>query len=208
LQSANFNLVIHSSNATFDLQLLAACHNGAAFEQLCVLGATGISTDASFIFQLNTSSTVCTNTNSSGTFTIPCGPGPTPDPNLQPGLLTWNLPFTNEDGNIDQVSQGMFLYYLPWTNVAIAEISFTGSGPIFPPSVSFDQNSLMNIQASQDDRLEPANEALAAPEVLYRWYICNTYFTGYMYSGLTWVLGDGEPQNPTCQKVDVERVFV
>ena len=42
----------------------------------------------------------------------------------------------------------------------------------------------------------------------------NTYlivyaqYTGYHYTALTWVMGVHSPQNPTCQKVNVKRVFV
>jgi hypothetical protein len=41
----------------------------------------------------------------------------------------------------------------------------------------------------------------------YRWYVCTTLVTSYTYSTLAWVLGSHSPQNPSCVKVDVVRVF-
>lgn len=38
-------------------------------------------------------------------------------------------------------------------------------------------------------------------------YICTTY-AGYLYQTLAWTLGNAPPENPTCQKVDVQRLFV
>ena len=34
----------------------------------------------------------------------------------------------------------------------------------------------------------------------YRWYACQTYFSGYSYRTLAWGLGAREPENPVCVK--------
>jgi len=105
-----------------------------------------------------------------------------------------------------QVSQAMGLGVLYWTNVAIAQITFPGEDA-FSTSVAFDECNKMFIYQTQDDTLEPANEFLTIPKMLYRWFICDTYYFGYTYQALTWVLGEAAPQNPTCQAVNVTRVF-
>jgi hypothetical protein len=200
-QSANFNLVIQSKNKTLDGKFLGACHDGAAFEGLCAVG--GVDSHNNYVsFQFNTTRYICTETNSTGTFTIPCTGDPV-DPALQTGLITWWLPFNDNQ----RVSQAFFLEYVPWSNVAMTQIEFgpyEGSGTY----VAFDKKGLLNILQYQDDRLEPGNEYLPKPRPLYNWYICNTYWSGYSYVTLTWVLGGGAPQNPTCQKVNIKRVFV
>lgn len=42
-----------------------------------------------------------------------------------------------------------------------------------------------------------------------RWFICDSVtWGGYRYRTLSWMMGGGMPQNPTCQGVNVTRVFV
>lgn len=64
----------------------------------------------------------------------------------------------------------------------------------------------MNIQSYLDDTKSPPDSQHA--HALYRWYVCNSNFEGYTYKTLGWVLGNGKPQNPSCEKVDVKRVFI
>lgn len=42
-------------------------------------------------------------------------------------------------------------------------------------------------------------------DLVYRWYVCETYYGSYTYKNLAWVLGNKLPQNPSCVKVDVVR---
>jgi hypothetical protein len=204
-QSADFNLVVQSHNKTLDGQLLGACHNGAAHEALCIAGIPTSPSDDFVSFQFNTTRYICTETNSTGTFTIPCGGDPV-DPALLSGTITWWLYYNQGSPDAGRVSQAVYLEWYPWSNVALAQISFSeyGSGL----GVAFDKKGLMNIVAYLDDRLEPASEYLPTPQPLYRWYICQTQYSGYRYTALTWVFGTNPPQNPTCQKVNVKRVFV
>ena len=203
-QCADFNLVIQSHNKTLDGKLLGACHDGAVHEGLCIVDNSFNFTSSYVNFQFNTTRGICTETNSTGTFTIPCSNNPV-DPTFQSGTLTWWLDFTGESGP-DRISQAMLLEFQPWSNVALAQISFDNYWS--RTFVAFDKQDLLNILVSQDDMLEPGFEYLQNPKALYRWYICQTYYTEYHYTALTWVMGTHSPQNPTCEKVDVKRVFV
>ncbi|WPH03889.1 Hypothetical protein R9X50_00677200 [Acrodontium crateriforme] len=114
-----------------------------------------------------------------------------------PGVLNWNL-----KGSNFVESEGMSFFVDPSTNVAL---------PLFEPAyqsqyVAFDGKDLMNIQSYLDDTKSPPNSEQA--RALYRWYVCNSNFEGYVYQTLNWVLGNGKPQNPSCQKVDIKRVFI
>ena len=170
-QSADFNLVIQSRNKTLNGKLLGACHDGAANECLCVVDGLFNYTSSFVNFQFNTTNYICAETNSSGTFNIPCNTNPV-SPTLQSGSLTWWLDYTGEDGP-SRVSQPMILYHQDFSNVALAQISFDGYG--YGTYVAFDNKDMLNILAYQDDRLEPVSEELENPQILYRWYICLTY---------------------------------
>lgn len=112
------------------------------------------------------------------------------------GFLTYVL----RGANFNE-SEPLTFFYNPASNVVL---------PLFEPSesavsVGFDESDLMFVAAYYDDRTNPVNPA---EQRYYRWYACSTYFEGYNYQTLAWVLGDTEPQNPTCIKTDVKRVFV
>ncbi|KAL9115817.1 MAG: hypothetical protein Q9227_000185 [Pyrenula ochraceoflavens] len=179
--SAPFNLVLLSStNTTLNGSSLAACHTGAAIESLCVTG--GAVSPGSDTFTLNTSASA-----------------PSPPPAIgNPGYLIYVL----QGSNFNE-SEPLSLYIDPASNVAL---------PLFEPgvesttyAVAFDEKGLLNIQSYVDDTTSPPTLQTKA---YYRWYACQTYFLGYQYLNLAFVLGEAEPQNPTCQKVDVTRVFV
>ena len=94
----------------------------------------------------------------------------------------------------------MQLSYDPTTNVAV---------PLFEPAdsgtpVGFDASNKMYIQGYVDDTVTPPSEDTLKD--YYRWYVCETY-AGYEYTTLAWVLGSHSPENPSCVKVDVVRVF-
>jgi hypothetical protein len=112
------------------------------------------------------------------------------------GYLTWML---NAAGGVS-VSEPMRLSYDPTTNVAV---------PLFFPDqngqlVGFDKDDDLYIEG-RDDRENPLNMTKI---VQYRrWSICTTY-VGYKYDTLSWTMGEGGPENPTCRKVKVKRVFL
>ena len=95
----------------------------------------------------------------------------------------------------------MAFFIDPTTNVAL---------PLFEPSyepqyVAFDSNNLMNIISYLDDTVNPPTDETA--KAYYRWYICSTNFEAYVYPTLAWVQGNGAPQNPSCVKASIKRVF-
>lgn len=98
----------------------------------------------------------------------------------------------------------MTFYVDPSTNVAL---------PLFEPGyaaqqVAFNNLGFMHIISYLNDKVTPPTGD--KPYERYNWYVCETYFTGYTYKNLAWLLGssdDQKPQNPSCTKVDVKRVF-
>lgn len=98
----------------------------------------------------------------------------------------------------------MSFYVDPSTNVAL---------PLFEPGytsqqVTFgDEDDLAIFSYLDDTQTPPTGQEV---KVLKNWYVCQSYFTGYQYQTLNWVLGneDAEPQNPSCVKVEVQRDFV
>jgi hypothetical protein len=111
------------------------------------------------------------------------------------GSLVWDLTSVN-------LSSPMQLAYNAASNVAV---------PLLTPSedfqeIAFDSANLLAIPNYIDDRLTGSSTPYH-PELYYRWYVCTTN-VGYTYETLAWTLGDAPPQNPTCVKVDVVRVFI
>jgi len=119
-----------------------------------------------------------------------------PDPALGLyGSLTWNLPSGDQN-----FSSAMELHINPTSNVAL---------PLFSPGTShtpiaISENGKLTIPSSVDDTVSPPKYQTVAPS---RWWACTTRY-GYLYQTLNWVLGPGRPQNPSCQKVEVVRVYL
>lgn len=179
-QSAPFQLVVLSGNSTINGSTLTPCHEGAAIEGLCLGGQ--LSSSPTWLYNLNSSSYASSPANT--TIGVP-------------GYLTYEL----EGGNFN-VSEPMTLSYNPTSNVAVPLFSPESYGTL----VAFDDSAKMNIQGYLDDRVYPPT-ADGTSGAYYRWYSCTTY-AGYTYTTLAWALGEYAPENPTCQKVDVQRVYV
>jgi hypothetical protein len=201
-QSAPFALVVLSQNETYNGTTLAACHEGAAIEGLCSKCSSSLYTasisplsravankllvGATFNYPIPTSVE---------TFTLNYSSSLTVDPAVgQVGLLTYEL----RGGNFN-LSSPMELSYNPSSNVAI---------PLFTPSesgteVAFKSDDLMGIPGYLDDTVSPP---VYNSETLYRWYICLTN-AGYTYTTAAWAMGDTTPENPSCVKADIKRVF-
>ena len=180
-QSAPFNLVLLSKNETYNNVALGACHTGAAIESLC-LGGKLLAANASFpTFQFNTTSNEVVGNPFAG--------------------ITGQITYLLRGGNFN-LSEPLTLQYSTSSNVAL---------PIFEPAdygtyMAFDKAGKLNIQDYVDDTVYPPNTSKTT--AYYRWYACHTYYTGYQYTTLAWVLGPNRPENPTCVKVDVKRLFV
>ncbi len=200
IQSKPCKLVLDSEDGSINGKTISSCHSGAAIEGLCIGESAP---DAYSTYYLNTTQ------------------GSTGSPvqgYSDSGKLVWNLPVrksncpsftslavTNLCGYIEgqAESEAMEFYYDPSTNVA---------HPLFEPSytatyVAFsDEDSEMAIFSYVDDTVNPPK---AGPfKALKQWYACTTYYSGYSYFTLNWAVGNGKPQNPSCVKTEVKRVFV
>ena len=97
----------------------------------------------------------------------------------------------------------MSFYADPSTNVGL---------PLFSPGydityVAFDdETGEMVVFSYLNDTVNPATDD--KPRALSRWYACKYNYSAYVYEVLTWVYGIAEPENPTCSKVTVKRVFL
>jgi hypothetical protein len=99
------------------------------------------------------------------------------------------------------LSSPMQFSYNPTSNVAVPLLTPSESGQ----TIAFrDKDNLMAVPGYIDDTVTPPAYHMVN---YYRWYICDTN-AGYNYVTAAWVLGDKPPQNPSCQKVDILRVFV
>ncbi|KAI1099644.1 hypothetical protein F4804DRAFT_321415 [Jackrogersella minutella] len=183
-QSAPFNLVLSSSNSSLNGLKLAACHSGASVESFCLDESVQTPEFQTFFFNASAN--------------------PTTSPGYLPsGLITWT--FTGGTSPFAE-NTAMTFFYNEASNLAF---------PLIWPSdvnaqpVSFTDEGLLGVGAN-------INDAVSPPEpyenyITYftdRWAICKTYWQGYGYTALQYVLGDQKPQNPSCQLVSVKRVFV
>jgi len=178
--SPPFNLVL-LSNSSYNGSTLSACHSGAAIESVCVSNGSSVSKPTPIpaaVFNFNT--------------TVPDNTQPSP------GYVTYLLRGSNFN-----LSQPLGLSINPISNVALPMFQ---PGDAYSQTMWFDENGLLNIQGYIDDTTEGGPQRAVGPT--YRWHACTTYYGSYIYKTLTWVLGAGPPQNPTCVKVDVKRVFI
>lgn len=95
----------------------------------------------------------------------------------------------------------MQLYTEPSTNVALATITPESSFT----QIGFDKSNSMYIPSYYNDMVSPPVDG--KQRKLYRWWICEYNYSGYVYNDLCWQQGHYPPENPTCQKVDVMRSF-
>lgn len=178
-ESPPFNLYL-LSDSDYNGSTLSACHTGAAMESLCVSNGSSVSKPTPIAAGVF-------HFNTTG-----------PDRSLlSEGYITYLLRGSNFN-----LSQPLGLSINPISNVALPMFQ---PGEEFSQTFWFDENGLLDIQGYIDDRVDGDPVAVGPT---YRWHACTTYYGGYVYQTLAWVLGEGPPQNPTCVKVDVKRVFV
>jgi hypothetical protein len=184
--SRPFQLVLSSSNKTIDGQKLAACHTGAAIESLCLTGSylgAGSRPLPPVAFHFNTSASTVTGNETLG----------------KPGILTYDLPAT------PLIPSSVTFFYDPTADTALPLLE---PGSADAQLLAFDKNNRLNVQGYIDQLANPPVQFDDAPRAFYRWYACRSYFLGYSYNTLVWGLGRAKPENPSCVKVDVKRVFV
>lgn len=183
--SKPFSLVLTSENSTINGSTLSACHTGAALESLCLSKGGGVSNPnpiPATTFNFNTSADPFTPNATLGT----------------PGILTWTLKTSSID-----VPSSVYFNYDPTTDSAIPILT---PGSQNPQILAFDNQDRLNVQGYIDWTAYPPNST-GTTQAYYRWYACQTYFSGYSYQNLAWGLGSEKPQNPTCVSVGVKRVF-
>ncbi|EJP68457.1 hypothetical protein CRV24_004301 [Beauveria bassiana] len=179
IQSKPFKLILDSADGRINGKSISSCHSGAAIEALCIGGSTN---DAYQTYYLNTTE---------GSTSPVEGYGPS-------GKLVWNIPL---QGTTE--SEAMQFFYEPYTNIA---------HPLFEPSyvatyVAFgDKDNELAIFSYIDDTVSPPKTGEF--KALKQWYACITDYSGYRYQSLNWVVGNGKPQNPSCIKTEVKRVFI
>ncbi|KAJ6785891.1 hypothetical protein PWT90_07917 [Aphanocladium album] len=117
--------------------------------------------------------------------------------NPDDGLITWLLPSSLP------VDSALRLVPEPTSNVAQAIFE---PGPYGGLYVRFDNDKLA-LWSGIDDTKVPIEAGPA--KAVDNWYICDSYYTSYRYKTLSWLYGnqDAKPQNPTCVKVSVKRVY-
>jgi len=134
-------------------------------------------------------------TNTSQTYTFNTSANATPDPVLGlPGTVNFEL----RGGNFN-LSSPLEITPLTTSNVAVPEFT-PGDGTT---NLGFDNEGKLFVFGYIDDTVTPPAYKV---QPFYRWYVCYTN-AGYTYTTLSWVVGPHSPENPTCVKVDVERVF-
>ncbi|KAJ8115813.1 hypothetical protein OPT61_g2624 [Boeremia exigua] len=184
VRSSGFRLMLRSSNSTLNGTVLGACHQGAAIEGLCLTGDTIQDPTSSY-------TTFYHNVSSSRNETAGAA-------NAE-GVLSWIL----RAGGGLIVPSAMSLSFDSTSNLA---------NPTFYPGVNerdliaFEEDGCAYIRTTLDDTVSPPAYLSPARKVK-NWYICLTRWS-YLYYTLSWKIGlTGQPQNPSCQKVDVIRVF-
>lgn len=195
--SQPFRLFLKATNATLDnkgtcsfnhshmnvlnqVTALGTCHEGAALEGMCVTGETP-----------DTAPTLST------TFYQAITASSTPRDDY--GILFWNLTLS---GNFSVPSAMEFS--IDATSNAAMPIFFPNNSS--STAVSFKESGNMYIARNVDDTVSPP-ASLNTTQALENWYICLTRWS-YLYQTLVWKIGvEGVPQNPSCQKVAVQRVF-
>lgn len=132
-------------------------------------------------------------------FTLNYSASATVDPTIGcTGYLTYLL----EGGNFN-LSSPMALSYNPASNVAIPLFGPSASGTTVAFTDNGTQANLMAIPSYIDDTVVPTTYNATNN---YRWVICQTN-AGYQYTTAAWVMGDTAPENPSCVKADIKRVF-
>ncbi|KAI0460462.1 hypothetical protein F5B21DRAFT_10000 [Xylaria acuta] len=185
-QSGPFNLHIKGTNSNSELDGFgSSCHTGAGISGLCYnAGAVDDSTYYQYFFNY-------TGFNQVG--------------DDQVGILVWNQPYTDQDGNPASESESMGLVYQPTSNVAAPMFGFSQVNFL----IGFDsEGGLFGYNYVDDSKFTPGQGPTDyTPKAYYQWAVCWQYFTGYYYQSVAWVQV-GAPRNPTCEPVEITKVDV
>jgi hypothetical protein len=186
ITSKPFQLVLTSEDGSIN-DTVSACHTGAALESLCLSNSNTTSKPnptpyTTFNFNTSIYSQAPVNHTELG----------------KTGLLTWFLPVSN----YGPVPSSAVFTYDPTTDIAVPILETGSSGT----QLAFDDQDELLVQGYVQWTANPPT--YGETYGLKRWYACKTYYAGYQYENLAWGIGPNKPENPTCVKVDVKRVFV
>jgi len=181
-RSPDFYLAVYSyDNEELNNTSLDACHEGAAIEGFCRGPKLPDTSGYATKFYFNTS---VENTD--------------PKAANVPGILSYDLII----GDNELIPSAMNIAFTATSNVNVPVLF---PGPNQANEVYFDEADELYILSTRDDTVDPS---VLRDERLKQWYICTTHYA-YEYVTLAWVVGKGaKPQNPTCQKVTVKRVWI
>ena len=169
---------------THHSQVIGACHQGAALEGLCPTDDTpGSQPQPYTTFYHNVSSYS----------------GQLPNADDTQGMLYWTL-HANNGALI--VPSAMRFWINPTSNVAIMMFA---PGDSQYNLVSFEAGSgAMYIPLRHD---ENTGQSIDPPIKLKNWYMCKSAYSARLIT-MVWRIGTkGEPDDPTCYRVDVKRVW-
>jgi hypothetical protein len=183
ITSKPFQLVLYSPDGSYK-DTLSACHTGAALESLCLSNS-------------NTTSKPDPTPYSTFNFNTSIYIQPPADASLGVlGIVTWILPA------LPPIHSSLNFFFDSTTDLTLPIIEPGSSNHLF----AFDSSDEMTVQGYVHWDTNPPTPGPTYG--LKRWYACKTYYSGYQYENLAWAMGPREPENPTCEKVTVKRVFV
>jgi len=158
---------------------LGACHWSAAYEGLCLTNDTTATPARPYTtFYHNVSSYDAE------------------------GILNWPMSLY---GRVDPVPSAMRFEYEAGTN--LVNIALTPWTDTYQLVWFEDGSASMYITIAKDDTGK-APDWVHPPKKVKNWYMCTMRYDD-TWRSLAWKIGFvGEPQNPTCSKVDVVRVWV
>ncbi|PVH83904.1 hypothetical protein DL98DRAFT_613184 [Cadophora sp. DSE1049] len=195
-ESPPFKLVLLSSNSSLDGMTLFACRQVILTDSLCTVNSRD----------------------------MPHMGRPVPD---TPRVTTFHLNYTTEpEATHQQVSPDLGVegiltrhyanYYTDWmpasmrlgyTRAGHAVTLFRG-GQERATVVGFDKEDKLFLWGRDDGSLMPQHEVTEDEcyTAVYHWYVCMTKWMTE-FETVVWSSGD-KPDDPTCQKVDIKRVFI
>lgn len=189
-RSPAFHLSIRSDNETYNEKAVSACHQGALITSLCITDQS-VNLTAPGPFALNTET-------------------------ASAGILEFNAPTppTSDAPNSTSTWFPMNFWWDVYSNIVMGFFQpLNATEGIDPDRLMFsnateDGGEILVMKAPVlDERLAPNWQPANASYVVNRWYVCDTWYPApYQRTSVVWGLGEAEPQNPTCVKVDVVRV--
>jgi hypothetical protein len=129
------------------------------------------------------------------------------------GILEFNTPTPpTTDSNATSSWFPMKFWFNAYTNIVMGFFQPLNMVDNIDPDGLFFQSgaegdSLVMKAPIMDDRLAPNWRPAAVNETYNRWFVCTTWAPApYQRTSVVWGLGEAQPQNPTCVKVDVVKV--